>query len=62
MSSPQEAITAAPQEDIYLIQTYYASNADLLITTDKGLLEAFKSHQDIEVVHRDTFLDDYLNS
>ncbi|MCY3542497.1 MAG: hypothetical protein OXH22_00410 [Chloroflexi bacterium] len=61
-SAPQDAIDAAPEEDIYLIQTYYASNADLLITTDKGLLEAFKSHQDIEVVHRDTFLDDYLNS
>lgn len=59
---PEEAIDAAPEEDIYLIQTYYAANADLLITTDEGLLEAFVSRQDVEVVHRDGFLNDYLNS
>ena len=59
---PQEAIGAAPEEDIYLIRTYYASNADLLVTTDEGLLEAFESRQDVEVIHRDTFLNDYLNS
>ncbi len=59
---PEEAIDAAPEEDIYLIQTYYASNADLLVTTDAGLLEAFESRQDVEVIHRDSFLRDYLNS
>ena len=61
-AAPQDAIDAAPEEDIYLIQTYYAANADLLITTDEGLLEAFESRQDVEVIHRDTFLNDYLNS
>lgn len=59
---PQDAIDAAPDEDIYLIQTYYASNADLLITTDEGLYNAFESRQDVEVIHRDTFLNNYLNS
>lgn len=61
-AAPQDAIAAAPEEDIYLIQTYYAANADLLITTDEGLLKAFESRQDVEVIHRDTFLNDYLNS
>ena len=59
---PQDAIDTAPVEDVYLIQTYYASSADLLITTDTSLLEAFESRQDVEVIHRDTFLNDYLNS
>ena len=60
-ATPQDAIAASPEEDIYLIQTYYASSADLLITTDDGLLEAFESRQDVEVIHRDDFLSDYLN-
>ena len=60
--APQDAIDAAPDEDVYLIQTYYASNADLLITTDEGLYEAFVSRQDVDVVFRDPFLENYLNS
>jgi len=59
---PQNAIAAAPEEDIYLIQTYFAANADLLITTDEGLYDAFEARQDVEVIYRDTFLNDYLNS
>ena len=59
---PQDAIDAAPDEDIYLIQTYYAANADLLITTDEGLHKAFASRQDVEVMFRNDFLSDYLNS
>ena len=61
-AAPQDAITAAPEEDVYLIQTYYAADADLLISTDRDLLEAFESCQDIHVMHRDAFLNDYLNS
>ena len=61
-AAPQDAIDAAPKEDVYLIQTYYAANADLLITTDDGLYEAFEARQDVEVIYRDTFLNDYLNS
>ena len=61
-AAPQDAIDAAPDEDVYLIQTYYAADADLLITTDEGLYDAFESRQDVEVVHRDALLNDYLNT
>ena len=61
-AAPQDAIDAAPDEDVYLIQTYYAADADLLITTDEGLHNAFVSCQDVEVIYRDAFLNDYLNS
>ena len=61
-AAPQDAIDVAPDEDIYLIQTYYAANADLLITTDEGLHNAFVSRQDVEVMFRNPFLEDYLNS
>ena len=61
-AAPHDAIEAAPEEDIYLIQTYYAAGADLLITTDEGLLTAFSSRQDVEIIHRDAFLNNYLNS
>ena len=61
IAAPRDAITVAPNEDIYLIETYFAADADLLITTDEGLLEAFASRQDVEVIHRDAFLNDYLN-
>ena len=60
-AAPQDAIDAAPDEDIYLIQTYYAADADLLITTDEGLHDAFVSRQDVEVIFRNEFLNDYLN-
>ena len=56
---PQDAIAAAPQEDIYLIQLYYAAHADLLITTDHGLHNAFATHPDIAVTFRHDFLPTY---
>ncbi len=61
-AAPQDAIAAAPEEDVYLIQTYYAAGADLLVTTDEGLLDAFESREDVQVVHRDDFLKNYLSS
>ena len=56
---PDDAIAAAPQEDIYLIQLYYAAHADLLITTDHGLHNAFATHPDIAVTFRHDFLPTY---
>ena len=56
---PQDAIAAAPQEDIYLIQLYYAAHADLLITTDHGLHSAFVPRQDVAVIFRNDFLPTY---
>ena len=61
-AAPQDAVAVAPEEDVYLIQTYYAAGADLLVTTDEGLLDAFESREDVEVTHRDDFLKEYMNS
>ena len=62
IAAPQDAIAAVPEEDVYLIQTYYAAGADLLVTTDEGLLDAFESREDVQVVHREDFLKNYLSS
>ena len=59
-AAPKDAVAAAPEEDIYLIQLYYASNADLLITTDTGLHGAFDDHEDVNVICRGAFLKEYL--
>ena len=56
---PQDAIAAAPEEDIYLIQLYYAAHADLLITTDHGLHNAFAPRHDVAVMFRNDFISDY---
>ena len=57
---PDDAIAAAPEEDIYLIELYYAAQADLLVTTDHGLHNAFASRDDVEITFRDEFLEGYL--
>ena len=57
---PKDAIDAAPKEDRYLIKLYYAAKADLLITTDHELHDAFESHQDVNVTFRDDFLTNYI--
>lgn len=57
---PADAIAAAPEEDIYLIELYYAAQADLLVTTDHGLHNAFAPRDDVEIAFRDEFLEGYL--
>ena len=59
---PQDAIAAAPQEDIYLIQLYYAAQADMIITTDHKFYDAFASRPDlgVNIILRDNFVPDYL--
>ncbi len=59
---PQDAIAAAPRKDLYLIQLYYAAQADLIITADHKFYNAFASRQDLGVnmILRDDFLADYL--
>ena len=59
---PQNAIAAAPPEDLYLVKLYYAAQADLIITTDRKFYNAFAPRQDIDVDIRlrDDFLAEYL--
>ena len=61
-AAPEDAVAAAPGSDIYLIQIYYASGADLLITTDAGLHDAFAAREDVNVICRAAFLEEYLRT
>ena len=58
----QDAIAAAPEEDIYLIELYCAAKANLLITPDGELHDAFADRPDlnVNVKFRDAFVSDYL--
>ena len=55
-AAPQSAYDWAPSEDVYLIQTYIASNADLLVTTDETLFQAVAEHGQFTCRMRDEFL------
>ena len=49
----------APPEDVYLIEAYVASNADLLITTDEKLFDRVAQHGQFNCQMRDDFLSGY---
>ena len=49
----------APSEDVYLIEAYVASNADLLVTTDETLFEEVTVHGQFACKMRDDFLAGY---
>ena len=48
-----------PRKDIYLVETYRAAKADLLVTEDNRLLAALHDHcPDVKVQTRDDFMRD----
>ena len=49
----------APAEDVYLIEAYVASNADLLVTTDETLFDNVDEHGEFNCQMRDEFLSAY---
>ncbi len=42
--TPEGGYDWAPPEDVYLVEAYVASNADLLVTTDETLFQAIAEH------------------
>ena len=60
----REIIAQADKEDIYLFETYYAADADLLITTDEKLLKKIAEVDDLSITIRlrGEFLEEYLAS
>ena len=56
---PLSAYDWAPPEDIYLIETYVAANADLLVTTDETLFDKVAEHGQFNCRMRDDFLAGY---
>jgi predicted nucleic acid-binding protein len=58
----QEIPFPVPPDDQYLVQTYIAANADVLVTSDQRLFEALQAPDcaGINVVLRNGFLRQYL--
>ena len=57
---PKNLEQSVPQNDKYLAKIYLSISADVIITTDEELIYILKGNQ-INVIHRDDFLKDYLN-
>ena len=55
----RELLDRLPSEDVYLVLAYVSAGADLLITTDRGLLCAIGEHDDVNCRMRDDFLPGY---
>ncbi len=56
---PPESAEKLPSDDIYLVETYLAAKADLLVTEDARLLAALHAHcPDVKVQTRDDFMRD----
>ena len=57
--APQTLYRWAPSEDVYLIEAYVASNADLLVTTDETLFDKVAQHGHFTCQMRSDFLSGY---
>ena len=53
---PQGLYDWAPRKDVYLIEAYVASNADLLVTTDETLFDKVSEQGQFTCQMRDDFL------
>ncbi|MDI6753363.1 MAG: hypothetical protein QME78_03095 [Thermodesulfobacteriota bacterium] len=49
-----------PDDDLYLVETYYSVNANVIVTSDKPLQEVLSSKADMNVRLRDDFLREYF--
>lgn len=56
-------LSGIPQEDLYLFQIYYSTQADALVTTDERLAQSMPcTNADVIVRLRDEFLKEYLEA
>ncbi len=54
--TPEGTYDWAPEEDVYLIEAYDASNADLLVTTDETLFDKVTGYGQFNCQMRNDFL------
>ena len=52
----------SPPEDVYLIEAYVASGADLLVTTDVPLFDAIAEYGQFTCQMRDDFISEYIST
>ena len=58
---PEELNQLDLKEDKYLFETYYAVGADVIVTSDKRLLDKLAGIESVKLILRDDFLEDYLD-
>ncbi len=58
---PKELNQIDLKEDQYLFETYFAANADLIVTSDERLCDKVASVESVKLVLRNEFLKDYPN-
>ncbi len=61
-SIPEDLRGLVPQEDLYLVETFYSVGASALVTTDRELYKLLSTDQNMSIRLRDDFLKDYLVS
>ncbi len=56
---PEDLLHQLPDEDVYLVSAYLSADADLLVTTDRGLFDSLADSDLISCQMRDEFLQGY---
>lgn len=54
-----DLVAHTPPSDLYLVQTYRTTNADVLATSDRKLIVCLTPFHEIHTVERSTFLREY---
>lgn len=57
---PDDVMALVPPEDVYLVQTYYSTDANVLVTTDDKLRDNLSDIEKIVLEKREDFLRKYF--
>jgi len=60
LEAPEELAKVTPPDDLYLVRTYLAGGAALLVTSDTRLFQALKESVRVSVVMKAEFLREYV--
>ena len=60
LEAPEELVKVTPPDDLYLVRTYLAGGATLLVTSDTGLFQSLKESARVSIMMKPEFLEDYL--
>jgi len=60
LETPEELVRVTPADDLYLVRTYLAGGANLLVTSDMGLFQALQESDRVSVAMKAEFLKEYV--
>lgn len=55
-----DLLRVIPEDDVYLVQTYFAAEGTILVTTDGTLHRMLSSADNVKVRLRNEFMADYM--